>query len=155
NFPVQAAQTPPGQPVPPTKFTDVKGRASSITPAYRFDNTNDPMDPNRGRTFNASVQLAGLGGTDHFIKPIVGGSIYVPVRIPRPVYFGFHLELAYIHRFGDKPIPIYDRFQIGGEQSIRGFRIGSILPLQANNQVFTDPFGRILGGNKYFVFNAE
>jgi len=157
NFPVQSAQTPPGQPAPPTKFTDVTGRASSITPAYRFDNTNDPMDPNQGRTFNASLQFAGgiLGGTDYFIKPIVGGSIYVPVRVPRHAYFGFHLEAAYIHPFGGKPIPIYDRFQIGGEQSIRGFRIGSILPLKANNEVFTDQFGRILGGNKYWVFNAE
>jgi outer membrane protein insertion porin family len=157
NFPVQASPTPPGQPVPPTKFTNATGQTSSITPAFRFDNTNDPMDPNQGRTFNASVQLAGgpLGGTDYFVRPILGGSIFIPVRFPRHAYLGLHLEFAYIHPFGGKSIPIYDRFQIGGEQSIRGFRIGSILPLQANNQVFTDDFGRILGGNKYWVFNAE
>src|SRR5262249_41793731 len=45
NFPVRSAQTPPGQPEPPTKFTDVRGRTSSITPGYRYDSRNDPMDP--------------------------------------------------------------------------------------------------------------
>lgn len=157
NFPVQAAATPPGQPPPPTKLTNVTGTTSSITPSYRFDSRNDPFDPNQGKRLSVSVQVAGgpLGGTDYFVRPIVGGSIYIPVRFPRHAYLGLNLELAYIKAFGGKQIPIYDRYQIGGEQSIRGFRVGSILPLQANNQVFTDDLGRILGGNKYWVFNAE
>ena len=32
---------------------------------------------------------------------------------------------------------LFERFQIGGEQSLRGFRAGSVLPLDKNNQVFT------------------
>jgi outer membrane protein insertion porin family len=157
NFPVNGAATPPGQPVPPTKFTDVTGRTSSITPGYRYDSRNDLMDPNAGRRLSASVQLAGgiLGGTASFVKPIVAGSIYVPVRIPRHAYLALNLEVAYVKAYGGKDLPIFERFQIGGEQSIRGFRVGSILPLQANNQVFTDDLGRILGGNKYWVFNTE
>jgi outer membrane protein insertion porin family len=157
NFPVQGATTPPGQPVPPTKFTDVTGRTSSITPGYRYDSRNDPFDPNAGKRLSASLQFAGsiLGGTDYFIKPVLAGSIYIPVRIPRHSYLALNLEVAYIHPYGGKDLPIFERFQIGGEQSIRGFRIGSILPLGPNNQVFTDDLGRIEGGNKYWVFNAE
>src|SRR6185295_16160213 len=34
NFPVRGAQVPPGQPTPPEKFTDVRGRTSSFTPGY-------------------------------------------------------------------------------------------------------------------------
>lgn len=157
SFPVQGAATPPGQPTPPTKLTDVTGRTSSITPGYRYDNRNDPFDPNAGRRLSATLQIAGgpLGGTDYFVRPVLGGSIYVPVRIPRHSYLALNIEIAYIKSFGGRQIPIYDRYQIGGEQSIRGFRVGSILPLGPNNQVFTDDFGRILGGNKYWVFNAE
>ncbi|MGH9365153.1 MAG: BamA/OMP85 family outer membrane protein, partial [Thermoanaerobaculia bacterium] len=157
NFPVNSAQTPPGQPAPPTKFTDVTGRTSSITPGYRYDDRNDPFDPNRGKRFSASVQLAGgiLGGTDYFVKPVVGASIYVPLRLPRHAYLGLNVEVAYVQSFGGKPLPIFERYQIGGEQSIRGFRVGSVLPLKPNNEVFTDDLGRILGGNKYIVFNLE
>ena len=157
NFPVRAATTPPGQPEPPTKFTDVTGRTSSITPGYRYDSRNDPFDPNAGRRLSASVQFAGgfLGGTASFVKPVLGASIYIPVRIPKHSYLALNIEVAYVKAYGGKELPIFERFQIGGEQSIRGFRIGSILPLQANNQVFTDDLGRIQGGNKYFVVNAE
>src|SRR5262249_36761414 len=65
-FPVRGAPVPPGQPVPPDKFTDVTGRTSSFTPAYRFDSRNDPFDPTGGGRLFGSVQLAGgaLGGTD-------------------------------------------------------------------------------------------
>ena len=157
NFPVRGAQIPPGQPVPPTKFTEVLGRTSSFTPGYRYDSRNDPFDPNQGFRFFSSAQFAGtvLGGTDNFIKPLVGTSGYIGLRFPRHTYFAFNLEGGYVTAYGSKDIPIFERFQIGGEQSLRGFRAGAVLPLDKNNVVFTDDSGRILGGNKYFVFNLE
>jgi outer membrane protein insertion porin family len=57
--------------------------------------------------------------------------------------------------FSGGDIPIFERFQIGGESSLRGFRTGSILPLRDNDQIFTDEAGRILGGDKYFLLNVE
>jgi outer membrane protein assembly factor BamA len=44
---------------------------------------------------------------------------------------------------------------LGGEQSLRGFRAGAVLPLDRDNRVFTDASGRIVGGDKYFVLNLE
>ncbi len=157
NFPVSGAQIPPGQPAPPTKFTEVLGTTSSITPGYRYDSRNDPFDPNQGFRLFGSAQFAGtvLGGTDNFIKPLVGGSGYIGLRFPRHTYFAFNLEAGYVTPYGSKEIPIFERFQIGGEQSLRGFRAGAVLPLDKKNTVFTDDVGRILGGNKYFVFNLE
>ena len=157
NFPVRGAQVPPGQPAPPDKFTEVRGRTSSFTPGYRFDNRNDPFDPNKGLRYYATTQLAGsfLGGSNDFVKPLVGGSAYIDVRIPRRAYLAFNLEGGYVAPFGGRGVPIFERFQLGGEQSLRGFRAGSVLPLDKNNQVFTDEAGRILGGDKYFVLNLE
>ncbi len=157
NFPVTGAPVPPGQPPPPTKLTQVTGRTSSITPAWRYDSRNDPFDPNAGRRLFASVQLAGplLGGTDYFVKPILGGTIYIPVRFPRHAFIAANLEGGWVANYAGREIPIFERFQLGGEQSLRGFRTGSILPLQENNEVFTDEAGRILGGNKFFVLNLE
>ena len=157
NFPVRGAQVPPGQPAPPTKFTEVLGTTSSFTPGYRFDSRNDPFDPNQGFRLFGTAQFAGtvLGGTVNFIKPLVGGSGYIGLRFPRHTYFAFNLEGGYVAPYGGKDIPIFERFQIGGEQSLRGFRAGAVLPLDKKNVVFTDESGRILGGDKYFVFNLE
>jgi len=157
NFPVLGAPVPPGQPAPPQKLSAVLGRTSSITPGFRFDSRNDPFDPTAGRSVFASVQVAGgpLGGTDYFFKPILGGTIYVPVRFPRNAYIAAHLEGGWVANYGGHQIPIFERFQLGGEQSLRGYQTGSVLPLQSNHQVFTDSSGRILGGNKFWVLNAE
>ena len=157
NFPVRGAQVPPGQPAPPDKFTQVLGTTSSFTPGYRYDSRNDPFDPNQGFRYYTTVQLAGtaIGGTDSFIKPLLGTSRYFPLRWPRHTYLAANLEGGWVTAYGSKEIPIFERFQIGGEQSLRGFRAGAVLPLKENNQVFTDELGRILGGNKFFVLNVE
>jgi outer membrane protein insertion porin family len=157
NFPVRGAQIPPGQPVPPDKFTEVLGTTSSFTPGYRYDSRNDPFDPNQGFRFFSTLQMAGtvLGGTDNFIKPLIGGSGYINLRFPRHTYLAFNLEGGWVLPYGGKDVPIFERFQIGGEQSLRGFQAGAVLPLDKNNAVFTDDQGRILGGDKYFVLNLE
>jgi outer membrane protein insertion porin family len=157
NFPVRGAQVPPGQPAPPEKFTEVTGKTSSLTPGYRFDSRNDPFDPNRGYRLYLTTQVAGsvLGGNQDFVKPLVGGSLYVPLRFPRHAYLGLNLEGGYVGPFSGGDVPIFERFQLGGESSLRGFRTGSVLPLGDNDQIFTDEVGRILGGDRYFIFNVE
>jgi hypothetical protein len=96
-----------------------------------------------------------LGGNQDFVKPLVGGSGYIPIRFPRHAYLGVNFEAGYVAPFAGGEIPIFERFQLGGETSLRGFRTGSVLPLKKNDQVFTDEAGRILGGDKYFVLNLE
>jgi outer membrane protein insertion porin family len=157
NYPVTGAPVPPGQPIPPPTLADTTGKTSSLTPAYRYDSRNDPFDPTFGRRLFASVQIAGavLGGSDYFLKPILGGTIYIPVRFPRHSYIAANLEGGWVAAYQGHDVPIFERFQLGGEQSLRGYQTGSILPLKENNQVFTDEFGRILGGNKFWVLNLE
>jgi outer membrane protein insertion porin family len=157
NFPARGAPVPPGQPAPPEKLTRVTGRTSSFTPGYRYDSRNDPFDPSGGYRFFASSQLAGsfLGGSNSFVKPILGASGYIRMPFPRRSYLGLNLEGGYVAPFGGDEIPIFERWQIGGEQSLRGFRSGSVLPLTDEDQIFTDEAGRILGGDKYFVLNVE
>lgn len=158
NFPVRLAQTPPGQPPPPQKFTQTTGTTSSLTPAYRYDSRNDPFDPTRGFRLFAGLQVAPqfLGGSNVFIKPTLGSTLYIPVRIPRHGLLGLNLEVGYVKPISGGDLPIFERFQLGGEQSLRGFQVGAVLPLKPKtHQVFTDDSGRILGGNKFFVLNLE
>jgi outer membrane protein insertion porin family len=158
NFPVRSAQTPPGQPPPPQKFSETTGKTSGITPAYRYDSRNDPFDPNRGFRFNASVLVAPklLGSETQVIKPLIGSTIYLPVPFPRLAVLAFNVEAGWVHPLNDTDLPIFERFQLGGEQSLRGFQQGAVVPVHPKTyQVFTDEFQRILGGNKFFVINME
>ncbi len=157
NFPAIGAPIPPGQPTPPQKLTEVTGKTSSVTPGYRFDSRNDLFDPSRGYRLSASTQLAGsfFGGSNSFVKPIFGASTYIPINFPRRAYIGVNLEGGYVASFSGSDIPIFERYLLGGEQSLRGFRSGSIVPLNDKDQVFVDEQGRLLGGDKYFVLNVE
>jgi outer membrane protein insertion porin family len=157
NFPVQSAPNPPGQPPPPQKFTETTGTTSAITPAYNYDSRNDPFNPTRGFHFYASLQVAPnfIGSSTGFIKPLLGATYYLPVRLPRNGLIGLNLNVGWIKPLGGDEIQVYQRFQLGGEQSIRGFRQGQVVPLKENNEVFTDDLGRILGGDKFFVLNIE
>src|SRR5207253_10779760 len=55
NFPVRGAQVPPGQPVPPEKFTQVLGTTSSFTPGSRSDSRNDLVDPHQGLRYDTTL----------------------------------------------------------------------------------------------------
>jgi outer membrane protein insertion porin family len=157
NFPVQSAPNPPGQPPPPQKFTETTGTTSAITPGYNYDSRNDPFNPTRGFHFFASVQVAPnfIGSSTGFIKPLLGATYYLPVRLPRNGLIGLNFNVGWIKPLSGDDIQVYQRFQLGGEQSIRGFKQGQVVPLKENNQVFTDDLGRILGGDKFFVLNIE
>ena len=156
-YPVQAAPVPPGSPVPPIATSLVEGTTSYISPGYRYDSTNDPIDPTAGRRMFAGMEFAGLGGSNHFLKPNVGATFYIPFLRNR--YFGIHAEGAWAIPFAGKDLPIFERFSLGGEQNIRGYPIGSIIPLHQEkgqrHEIFVDEQGRILGGDKYAVVNIE
>lgn len=156
-YPVQAAPIPPGAPVPPLATSLVDGTTSSITPGYRYDSTDDPIDPSKGERFFAGVEYAGLGGTNYFVKPTLGATLYIPFLRTR--YFGIHVEGAWVKAIEGRDLPIFERFTLGGEQNIRGYAIGSIIPLHTDaahrHQIFVDDQQRILGGDKYAIVNIE
>jgi outer membrane protein insertion porin family len=158
SYPARAAPTPPGQPTPPQKFIDTSGTSSSLTPAYRYDSRNDPMNPTKGFRLFAAVEVAPafFGGTNAFIKPTLGSTIYIPVRWPRNTLLALNGEIGFVQAVNGTDLQVFERFQLGGEQSMRGFSQGAIVPLHPKtNIVFTDVDGRILGGNKFFVINVE
>ncbi len=158
SYPARAAPTPPGQPTPPQKFIDTSGTSSSLTPAYRYDSRNDPMNPTKGFRLFGAVEIAPafFGGTNAFIKPTLGSTIYIPVRWPRNTLLALNGEIGFVTAVNGTDLQVFERFQLGGEQSMRGFSQGAIVPLHPKtNVVFTDADGRILGGNKFFVINVE
>jgi outer membrane protein insertion porin family len=146
---------PPGSGMPPIAYADYVGRISSITPGYRYDSRNDPFDPTRGKKFGFSVAIAGgpLGADFSYIKPNANATLYVPTG--KSTNFAFNLEGGMIRPYNGSAIPIFERYRIGGDRSVRGFQYGEIFPIDNKNHAFFDENGALLGGDKFLVFNAE
>jgi outer membrane protein insertion porin family len=60
-----------------------------------------------------------------------------------------------VRPYNGQEIPIFERFRIGGDRSVRGFSYGSIYPLDENDQAFFTEQGALLGGDRYMVLNLE
>lgn len=154
-YQVFPAPVPPGGGIPPAAFGDFTGRTSAITPGYRFDSRNDPFDPSRGFRYGASVTLAGgvLGGDFSFVKPAANFTAYV--RTGKHTNIALNLEGSFIRPYAGREIPIFERFRLGGDRSVRGFQFGAIFPLDGGNHAFFNEQGALLGGDKMLVMNLE
>jgi outer membrane protein insertion porin family len=101
------------------------------------------------------VTIAGgpLGGDFSFIKPAANVTYYVPAG--RQSNFAVNLELGYLRPYGGRDLPIFERFRIGGDRSVRGFEFGAIFPLDSGHHAFFNQQGALLGGDRFLVFNLE
>ncbi|HZM60374.1 MAG TPA: BamA/TamA family outer membrane protein [Vicinamibacterales bacterium] len=120
---------------------------SKITPSFVHNTVDNPIFPNTGRRFTASMDLAVLGGNTQFYKPS-GEAIFFKRHLPR-TSVGLRAQVQYIAPLGNtESLPIFERLFLGGEYSVRGYDIRSIGPTVPGSVV-------VLGGNKSLLFNAE
>jgi len=120
---------------------------SSIIPTIYRSTIDSPLTPTRGTLYLASCKFSGgfLGGDISLVKPRFEWSFFHPLVLNHVV--GFHLEYQFIRPFRGSDIPIWEKFFLGGERSVRGYEIYSIGP--------RDELGRNIGGESSLVFNAE
>jgi outer membrane protein insertion porin family len=153
--------------VPLSDITDFTYTTSSIGPSYHFDSRDNPFDTTRGGRLSLSAIYSGgpLGGTIHMVKPTLAGTKFF--RLSRKTSFSINVEAGQIFPLStdrdcaftrteafeqriDQCIPDTDRFLVGGEYSVRGFRLGTLGPVETLNGAEYRP-----GGYKYHVTNAE
>jgi outer membrane protein insertion porin family len=143
--------TDPSQPILDPLFFGENGRRreSRFTPSWVRNTVDNPYSPRAGKKLQTTFQVAGgpLGGTVNFWRPDAETVFYFPHT--RRTALGLRANVAYIKPFGDtKLLPYYQRFFLGGETQIRGYNIRTVGPIN-------DAGNRILGGNKFMLFNAE
>jgi outer membrane protein insertion porin family len=165
----QTVETPdPNGNIPVPSITDLRFTTSSIVPTYRFDSRDNPYDTMRGARLNVALAYTGgpLGGSIEMFKPTVGMTKFF--RLSRKSAISINAEGGYILPFGDDKdcaysyddlsknvtelcIPPAERFLVGGESSVRGFRYGTLGPYE--NYPNYGP--RPAGGYKYHTYNFE
>lgn len=131
---------------------------SSIYASLTRDTTDYRMDPKTGTLSSASIEFAGLGGTDRFLKYELDHRYFYPLIWK--FVFSAHGRLGYVQDIGNEPIPIDERYYLGGLFSLRGFtprhvgpRIKTVTSDAAGNPISTGY--EYIGGNKSAFGNLE
>jgi len=120
---------------------------SSISGALRRDSRDHFFDPTRGSDNSLSIEYAGglLGGSNYFTK-YSANSVWFNTPIWK-ITFMARGRIGYIHGNEGRPIPLFERYRLGGIYSVRGFKAFSIGPKAPN--------GEVIGGDKELLFNFE
>ncbi len=129
---------------------------SSVLLGIGFNTVNNPFRPMMGSSASLNATVAGgpVGGDNDFIKSTFDGSFYLPTF--RKQNLAWRLSMGYITAYDGHPIPIWERFFLGGQSSLRGFAIRSIYPMTKDARYFLDPYtGTIEGGNRFYLLNNE
>jgi len=121
-------------------------KSSRVVPTLTYNTVDSPINPTHGRSFFYSVSYEGgpLGGNVNAITNILETKFFKPINKKRNV-LGFRFLTAFTTGYGGKDVPPYNRFYLGGEDTVRGFDIRTItpisfIPVSTNSQFFfSDP----------------
>jgi len=126
---------------------------SSITASISRNTTDYRIDPSSGMTNSLSVEFAGLGGTNKFLRYIAQTAQYaqfVPVGLG--TVFMVRGTLGHIADMGE-PVTIDEKFYLGGISTVRGYDSRTISPYvrtpeyDAVTGTFTDSNRVYVGGD--------
>jgi outer membrane protein insertion porin family len=126
---------------------DLRGRTvtSAVSSYLRRDSRDRIFDPTRGSVNEVSVEYAGLGGDAQFARVVGSSGWYFPLLWD--LTFFTRGKVGYIEPVGGGRLPLYERFYLGGMNSVRGFEYYTVSP--------QTPEGEYVGGNKMLLFNFE
>ena len=119
---------------------------SSIENDFFFDELDSKFEPTDGYSLSYSVDLAGFGGSEKFLRNEVGANYFVPL-------FGSSFigsvggEAGHLAPLDDDETRISERFFLGGSR-LRGFEVGGVGP----RDLVTDDS---IGGTQYYRGSAE
>ncbi|MBN43035.1 MAG: outer membrane protein assembly factor BamA [Alphaproteobacteria bacterium] len=120
--------------------------ASSVENDFFYDALDSRFAPTDGYSLSYSVDVAGLGGSEKFIRNKIGGKFFSPL-FGTPLIGSLDGEAGVLTSFDDEETRVADRFFLGGRR-LRGFRSGGVGP----RDLRTDD---AIGSQKYYRGSAE
>ncbi len=102
----------------------IQNVTSAVGLNFVYDSTDHPVKPNNGLRSRLEGELAGFGGDVNFFSIAYLNSWYLKIN-PRGV-MRFRLDARFLQPLGETStilgIPVDERFFLGGETAIRGYR---------------------------------
>lgn len=118
---------------------------SLVSGGLSRDSRDNVMAPSRGGTTNLTAEFAGLGGDSRFVKAVASTAYFKPIWLNHIV--SGRAELGYGFGWSDEPLPLFERFYLGGPNTIRSVKFRRISP--------RDDSGTRIGGTSEILGNAE
>lgn len=119
--------------------------SSVISLGLTRDSRDSTTTPSRGSQSVITVDFAGLGGDSRYVKTVASTSYF------RPIWFGHILsgraEAGYGWGWADEPLPLFERFYLGGPNSLRQFKFRNVSPV--------DETGTRIGGSTEVLGSVE
>ena len=129
---------------------------SSIYSSITHNNTDYRLDPSTGMINTFSLEYAGLGGNNKYVRLITDNTYFQPLY--KRLIASTKLTLGYIGEAG-RTIPIDEKFYLGGIYSLRGYRARTVSPTKSqlikymNGDQLTEQL--YMGGNTEAFGNVE
>jgi outer membrane protein insertion porin family len=137
----------------PVIYTQPNILTSRGTLTFTYDTRNASIDPTSGRELSVALALAGLGGDVRTYQPTLSFTQFFPMRRKRsahPEVFGFRIIAGTVGSFATSSkvrnsnslafvdgVPIFERYFLGDEFTIRGYNVRSISPVTPVDQFIT------------------
>ncbi len=121
---------------------------SAVRAILRRDSRNHNFNPTHGSDNSISLEYAGdpIGGTNAFIKAIADSGWYFQVWWRHVIVV--HGRAGWITGHSGGDLPIYERFFLGGINTLRGFDFNSVGPKDPET-------GDVIGGELMAQVNLE
>ncbi len=121
---------------------------SYIVGGLSYDSTDNYYFPTTGQKAAVSMEFAGLGGDEKYIKTLGSYKIFYPLTnktYKTIAVLKYRIKGGIIDKIGY--LPINEKFYLGGPSTIRGFSSYSISP--------KDSYGNEIGGKYEFITGPE
>ena len=94
-----------------------------------------------------------LGGHFDYLRPETTYSLFHPVSKKQTA--AFNVEIGQFFPYNESEIPLYERYRLGGDRSLRGLPYYSVRPRDEDGRYFRTESGSIIGGDRYWLLNVE
>ena len=109
------------------------------------DSRDNAIVPTKGGQSSLTAEFAGLGGDSKYVKTGAFVTQYYPIWLGH--ILAGRVEAGYGFGWADEPLPVFERFYLGGPNSIRSFKFRQVSP--------KDESGLRIGGSSEVLGNAE
>jgi outer membrane protein insertion porin family len=109
------------------------------------DSRDSTIAPTKGASLSIGTEFAGLGGDSRFVRTVGNATYFQPVWLDH--ILSGRVEAGYGFGWAGDDLPLFERFYLGGPNTIRGFKFRKVSPLDAT--------GTRIGGDTELLGNAE
>ena len=131
----------------PTLYDVGNTLKSALTASVKYDTTDDYYLPRHGMEITSSVEFAGIGGDEKYVKNIDRFAYFYGLEDLIDYDLILRYKAQFKIAFDNGNLPLNEKIYMGGLSSVRGYEASSIAPKNSS--------GSLIGGKMMFANSVE